>query len=170
MLAVKTNSGGRGRRVRDAAARSPVAQSVRAPGTTQTQCGGLAQLARAPALQAGGRGFEPHILHQGGPRRCPARFFDRIGRKADTKRKRNDRKARLGGAGASPDSREREASEGVRRMPWLPEAKKDAAGRERPRGGASSPRSAGVRMGQPAVRRHGIPFVGRRTRRTETSQ
>ena len=119
--------------------------------------GGLAQLARAPALQAGGRGFEPHILHQGGPRRCPARFFDRIGRKADTKRKRNDRKARLGGARASPNSREREASEGVRRMPWLPEAKKDAAGRERPRGGASSPRSAGVEA-NPTNRN--IPVVG----------
>ena len=26
--------------------------------------GGLAQLARAPALHAGGRGFESHILHQ----------------------------------------------------------------------------------------------------------
>ena len=54
-------------------------------------------MARAPALQAGGRGFEPHILHQG-MHQMHARFFDRIGRKADTKRKRNDRKARLGGA------------------------------------------------------------------------
>lgn len=26
--------------------------------------GGIAQLARAPALHAGGRGFESHILHQ----------------------------------------------------------------------------------------------------------
>lgn len=26
--------------------------------------GGLAQLARAPALHAGGRGFESHVLHQ----------------------------------------------------------------------------------------------------------
>ena len=40
--------------------------------------GGLAQLARAPALQAGGRGFEPHILHQSGA--SPARFFDRMGK------------------------------------------------------------------------------------------
>ena len=32
---------------------------------------------------------------------------------------------------------EREASKGVRRMPWLPEAKKDAAGRESLRGGAN---------------------------------
>ena len=28
------------------------------------QNGDLAQLARAPALQAGGRGFEAHILHK----------------------------------------------------------------------------------------------------------
>ena len=30
-----------------------------------------------------------------------------------------------------------EASKGVRRMPWLPEATKDAAGRESLRGGAN---------------------------------
>ena len=35
------------------------------PGTTHWGVGGLAQSARAPALQAGGRGFEPHILHTG---------------------------------------------------------------------------------------------------------
>ena len=45
-------------------------------------------------------------------------------------------------------------------MPWLPEAMKDAAGRESLRGGANGLRSAGVRMGQPAVRRHGIPLSG----------
>ena len=38
------------------------------------------------------------------------------------------------------------------------------------RGGANGLISAGVRMGQPAMRRHGIPLWGRRTRRTETSQ
>ena len=47
-------------------------------------------MARAPALQAGGRGFEPHILHQG-MHQMHARFFDRIGRKADTKRRINDK-------------------------------------------------------------------------------
>ena len=34
------------------------------PGTTQSRLGGLAQLARAPALQAGGQRFESVILHQ----------------------------------------------------------------------------------------------------------
>ena len=42
-----------------------------------------------------------------------------------------------GAAMRAGDEREREASEGVRRMPWLPEAKKDAAGRESLRGGAN---------------------------------
>ena len=33
------------------------------PGTTSLSLGGLAQLARAPALQAGGQRFESVILH-----------------------------------------------------------------------------------------------------------
>ena len=33
------------------------------PGTTSVSDGGLAQLARAPALQAGGQRFESVILH-----------------------------------------------------------------------------------------------------------
>ena len=33
------------------------------PGTTSDSSGGLAQLARAPALQAGGQRFESVILH-----------------------------------------------------------------------------------------------------------
>ena len=37
-------------------------------------------MARAPALQAGGRGFEPHILHESGD--FPARFFDRMGKES----------------------------------------------------------------------------------------
>ena len=45
-------------------------------------------------------------------------------------------------------------------MPWLPEARKDAAGRESLRGGASGLRSAGVRMGQPAARGRGITLLG----------
>ena len=36
-------------------------------------------MARAPALQAGGRGFEPHILHKG-MHKCMHRFFDRMGK------------------------------------------------------------------------------------------
>ena len=58
-------------------------------------------MARAPALQAGGRGFEPHILHQG-MHQMHARFFDRIGRKADTKRKRNDKRERTCGRASAP--------------------------------------------------------------------
>ncbi len=43
-----------------------------------------------------------------------------------------------------------ERDKGTRRMPWLPEATKDAASGEIPRGSASAIRSGGVRMGQPA--------------------
>ena len=46
----------------------------------------MAQLARAPALQAGGRGFEPHILHES--RASPARFFDRMGERKQTQEKK----------------------------------------------------------------------------------
>ena len=45
----------------------------------------------------------------------------------------------------------RKCDKGARRMPGLPEARKDAAGCENPRGGASGPGSAGVRMGQPGA-------------------
>ena len=36
-------------------------------------------MARAPALQAGGRGFEPLILHTGGQYVAARRFIDRMG-------------------------------------------------------------------------------------------
>ena len=42
---------------------------------------------------------------------------------------------------------------GTRRMPWHLSAKKDAVSCEKLRGGASSPRSEGIRMGQPLRRR-----------------
>ena len=124
-------------------------------------------MARAPALQAGGRGFEPHILHRG---RAEALRGSLTGWESESRHKDKETHERTRRSDAPSDKREREASEGVRRMPWLPEATKDAAGRESLRGGANGLRSAGVRMGQPAVRRHGIPLEGRRTRRTETSQ
>ena len=44
-------------------------------------------------------------------------------------------------------------------MPRLPEAKKDAEGCEKPRGGANGPRSACVRMGKPAARECGIHVI-----------
>ena len=53
-------------------------------------------MARAPALQAGGRGFEPHILHQAGTK-VPARFFDRMEEKADTKRRQTKRENHASG-------------------------------------------------------------------------
>ena len=97
-------------------------------------------MARAPALQAGGRGFEPHILHRADTK-VPARFFDRMEEKADTKKRQTSNHASglRESAGHKRDKtyKEREASEGVRRMPWLPEAKKGAAGRESLRGGAN---------------------------------
>ena len=55
-------------------------------------------------------------------------------------------------------------------MPWLSEAKKDVISCEKPRGGANIPRSADVRMGQPAGSDSGMPQSGRRTRGTETSK
>ena len=61
---------------------------------------------------------------------------------------------------SSPECRRRQAGgyakevdKGARWMPRLPEAMKDAASCENPRGGASSPRSAGLRMGQPVIRK-----------------
>ena len=91
-------------------------------------------MARAPALQAGDRGFEPHILHRGtsGCRGSLTGWKESRHKSKTSERDEMSRAARRGGS-----SREREASEGVRRMPWLPEAMKDAAGRESLRGGAN---------------------------------
>ena len=61
------------------------------PGLPQDGEGGLAQLARAPALQAGGQGFDSLVLH-GSMREARARFFDRMGEKADTKTKTHERR------------------------------------------------------------------------------
>ena len=56
-------------------------------------------------------------------------------------------------------------------MPWLWKAKKDVISCDKPRGLASTTRSAGFRMGQPGalVARHPARG-GRRTRGTETSK
>ena len=85
-------------------------------------------------MQAGGRGFEPHILHKG-TRMTRARFFDRMESESRHKEKTHEQ-ARCIDIHCD-DKREREASKGARRMPWLPEAMKDAAGRESLRGGAN---------------------------------
>ena len=129
------------------------------PGTTLP--GGLAQSARAPALQAGGGGFESHILHSIRPR-LVARARSLTGweeSERDDAARASREGAPRGAAGAvrPPAARpregsgaprcdgsacrraaaSREAEQGARGMPGLPEAMKDAAGRESPRGGAS---------------------------------
>ena len=51
------------------------------PGTTNSlKLGGLAQLARAPALHAGGQRFESVILHQAEGLNCSSRYeiFDML--------------------------------------------------------------------------------------------
>ena len=47
----------------------------------------------------------------------------------------------------------RKSIKGVRGMPWLSEATKDVTSCEKPRGGANGRRSAGVRMGEPGMRK-----------------
>ena len=48
-------------------------------GTTIKEIGELAQLARAPALQAGGQGFDSLILHEIRPRmRFRPHFWERV--------------------------------------------------------------------------------------------
>ena len=114
--------------------------------------GGLAQLARAPALQAGGQGFDSLALHT--PALEAGGIFDRMEGKTQTNLRtlkhkkvqftwKNQKQERGysekgpapkgGGTGAGA----RQVPEGARGMPWLPEAKKDAAGCEKPRGGAN---------------------------------
>ena len=92
-------------------------------------------MARAPALQAGGRGFEPHILHES---RTEFLRGSLTGWERESRHKDRHTRARYRGAAMRRgDKREREARQGARRMPWLPEAMKDAAGRESLRGGAN---------------------------------
>ena len=64
----------------------------------------------------------------------------------------------------------REANKGGRRMPRLPEAKKDAASCENARGTASRYRSVRVRMGQPGRQEACHTQESGRTRGTETSK
>ena len=55
-------------------------------------------------------------------------------------------------------------------MPRLSEAKKDVTSCEKPRGGANIPRSADVRMGEPAGSDPGTLLGSERTQGTETSK
>ena len=55
-------------------------------------------------------------------------------------------------------------------MPRLSEAKKDVTSCEKPRGGANIPRSADIRMGEPAGSDPGTLPSSERTQGTETSK
>ena len=68
-----------------------------------------------------------------------------------------------------------EDTKGARRMPWHRKSTKDVASCDKPRGGANGPRSADLRMGEPAGGNAPAPppeYIGRQeaTRGTETSQ
>ena len=118
-------------------------------------------MARAPALQAGGQGFDSLALHERPqPRKgqeARTRFFERM--RKDTKKqainivsRESDRhkdnslgeitRARILMSPCREIRRRdrrgtRQVPQGARGMPWLPEAMKDAAGCEKPRGGAN---------------------------------
>ena len=75
------------------------------PGLHVRGVGGLAQLARAPALQAGGRGFEPHILHEAAARRPRGSLTG--WEESRHKSKTSERRARVRPRGAGPLTRAR---------------------------------------------------------------
>ena len=127
--------------------------------------GGLAQLARAPALQAGGQRFESVILH-------PSVRLDTRGKRQrsltywtnETKSKsRKDEikihqiKTKLKVYQPTTDCEKKQSiiksrakvDKGTWRMPRLSQAKKDVISCEKLRVDANNPRSADFRMGQP---------------------
>src|SRR5690606_18656396 len=118
--------------------------------------GGLAQLARAPALHAGGHRFDSDILHES-PRRRGQKFIDILGQGAHKiqvlahaeRRNTTDGTMYRGGPGDGPlpgpfflgrgEQYKRSGDKldkGVWGMPRLPEATKDAISCENPRGSA----------------------------------
>ena len=123
--------------------------------------GGLAQLARAPALQAGGQRFESVILHRSLPRRRKENndMLEVSGVKTSRSEKTQSRK--LKPEQRAPTAARREVKEKASRrnnpkmsattseliterykgawgMPWLSEAKKDVTSCEKPRRGANT--------------------------------
>ena len=129
--------------------------------------GGISSVGRAPALQAGGRRFEPGILHRSrmrhrslarragraGPPEGPAppgrgreerngrRARGRAPRRAPAGRRARPargRRRRPGGRGRAARARGKRR-QGARRMPRLPEAMKDALSCENPGRGAQGP-------------------------------
>ncbi len=121
--------------------------------TAQNQIlfGGLAQLARAPVLQAGGQRFESVILHEGGV--CYIRVRIRTPLRSMTcweVRSRSPARRKLKVCDnrlfvvckklqQTRGAKRKEVEKGAWRMPRLPEAKKDVASCEKLRGGASDP-------------------------------
>ena len=60
-------------------------------------------MARAPALQAGGQGFDSLVFHESG-RESSARFFDRMGKRKQTQRRDTHELRRHGSAAANKTS------------------------------------------------------------------
>ena len=122
--------------------------------------GGLAQLARALAWHARGHRFDPDILHHAGTVRLRSlTYWNR----------KDCRKQTTHRCGASCCPAPGKESKGAWWMPRLTEAMKDVTSCDNPRRGASGLGPGGLRMGQPAACRGGIPRSGRRTGGTETS-
>ena len=125
--------------------------------------GGLAQLARAPALHAGGQRFESVILHN-------QRIFNhsllkvhwRNGLWHDVTSKSNFSTKAKSIYHPAPVGRRsvhviRKVGKGAWRMPWLSEAMKDVISCDKLRGGANNLWSADFRMGQPNILKRYYP-------------
>ena len=100
---------------------------VRVPYAPLEEKGGLAQLARASALQAEGQRFESVILHEKRSLTCC------------TTKIKTSRASKLKDYQSGAKSARKEESKGRRWMPRLSEAKKDVISCEKPGGGANSP-------------------------------
>jgi hypothetical protein len=91
-------------------------------------------------LQAGGHRFDPVHLHQKAVYKLVSLIACKLFCSLTTEGK----------------SKKGQVRKGIWWMPWHQEAKKDAAGCEKPRGAASERRTVDVRMGQPIPRKVGI--------------
>ena len=117
--------------------------------------GGLAQLARAPALQAGGQRFESVILHPGSRGMIPAVPVRSLTCWTSKTVETNHKECKceiqlkvwaraapagspLWGSAVCAGAVVREDNKGAWRMPWLTEAMKDAISCDNPRGGANA--------------------------------
>ena len=122
--------------------------------------GGLAQLARAPALQAGGQRFESVILHLSAARFARMRRARDLWHIGTRQNKTVDKKTQQrhifsnGRLHVMMTCEQATSCEkvikGAWRMPWLTEAMKDVISCEKWRVGANIPWSVNLRMGQPS--------------------